>query len=248
MSRLFLNQFRSARLSGLRAGYTLVELLVVIGMIAVLASASLVGLTAARVRARDDRRVTDLKLIQSALEVYYQKTIQSGTIGQYPYPLGTNQALYDNNLLSQEIAEIPRDPLRKYKNGAEQGMSLRYIYYAPGCIHSDSGTNDRAIVSQPSSVNYLSAAEITGATSSNQVCPTGSGWVPYVLYGLLEKDRPVALQQTQFTSLAGQNQRALIYSVRKPIFKAGDLGTSQTTISTSYCYPATAACLTGFEE
>lgn len=230
------------------SGFTLVELLVVIAIIGLLASFGIFGLTEGRSKARDDRRITDLKTIQAALEVYYQRVTQSGTIGQYPYPQGTNSALYDDNLLSQELAEIPRDPLRKYTSGAESGKNRRYIYYAPGCVHSDSGNGtDQIIISRPNTSNFLSATQIINAPAASPICPAGSGWVPYVVYGLLERDRPTTLQSTQFVSLAGKSQRAVIFSVKQPIFQAGDQGTAQTTTNESFCYPVAGSCGSGFE-
>ncbi|MST04397.1 MAG: type II secretion system protein [Candidatus Pacebacteria bacterium] len=59
-------------------GFTLVELLIVIAIIGILASALLVSLKGARQAARDARRIADLKQVQSALELYYSKC------GNYP--------------------------------------------------------------------------------------------------------------------------------------------------------------------
>ncbi len=59
-------------------GFTLIELLVVIAIIGLLASIVLVSLNSARAKARDVRRVADLKQVQTALEMYYD------TNGSYP--------------------------------------------------------------------------------------------------------------------------------------------------------------------
>lgn len=55
----------------LRKGFTLIELLVVIAIIALLATLAVVGLGNARQRARDAKRVADIKQISSALELYF---------------------------------------------------------------------------------------------------------------------------------------------------------------------------------
>jgi len=55
-------------------GFTLLELLVVIGIIAILVSFSAVSYNAAQVRTRDTRRKVDLNAMRDALEQYYSAT------------------------------------------------------------------------------------------------------------------------------------------------------------------------------
>jgi len=52
-------------------GFTLIELLVVIAIIGILSSVVLASLNTARTKARDAKRVSDVKQIQLALEMYY---------------------------------------------------------------------------------------------------------------------------------------------------------------------------------
>lgn len=52
-------------------GFTLIELLVVIAIIGLLSTLAVVALNNARMKARDARRVSDVKQIQTALELYY---------------------------------------------------------------------------------------------------------------------------------------------------------------------------------
>jgi type II secretion system protein G len=54
-----------------RKGFTLIELLVVIAIIGLLSTLAVVALGSARERARDSKRVSDLRQIQTALELYY---------------------------------------------------------------------------------------------------------------------------------------------------------------------------------
>ncbi len=56
-----------------RAGFTLIELLVVIAIIGILATIVLVSLNSARQKARNTRRVSDLRQIQLGSEIYYDK-------------------------------------------------------------------------------------------------------------------------------------------------------------------------------
>ena len=53
-----------------RQGFTLIELLVVIAIIGLLSTLAVVSLNGARSKARDARRVSDLKAVSSALELY----------------------------------------------------------------------------------------------------------------------------------------------------------------------------------
>lgn len=57
-------------------GFTLVELLVVVAIIALLSTLAVVALGSARTKARDAKRISDIKQIQTALELYF--TDQNG--------------------------------------------------------------------------------------------------------------------------------------------------------------------------
>lgn len=59
-------------------GFTLVELLVVIAIIGLLSTLAVVSLGSARSKARDARRISDIKQIQTALELYFADQ------GEYP--------------------------------------------------------------------------------------------------------------------------------------------------------------------
>src|SRR3989344_2766478 len=61
-----------------RLGFTLIELLVVIAIIGILIAAATVSYTKAQQKARDNRRKSDLKSVQQALELYFQQN------GKYP--------------------------------------------------------------------------------------------------------------------------------------------------------------------
>ena len=54
-----------------KKGFTLIELMVVVSIIALLTSVVLSALNLARAKARDTKRVADLKELQKALELYY---------------------------------------------------------------------------------------------------------------------------------------------------------------------------------
>jgi len=69
-----------------KRGFTLIELLVVIAIIGLLATLAVVALNNARQKSRDAKRVSDIKQIQTALELYYSD--QSGYPSPGTYTLG----------------------------------------------------------------------------------------------------------------------------------------------------------------
>lgn len=68
-------------------GFTLIELLVVIAIIGLLSTLAVVALNNARQKSRDARRISDIKQIQTALELYYNED------GAYPALVTPGEAL-----------------------------------------------------------------------------------------------------------------------------------------------------------
>ena len=83
-----------------KRGFTLIELLVVIAIIGILSSVVLASLNSARQKGRDARRISDLKQLQLALELYYDSNGST-------YPT-TAQGLAA--LAPTHIATVPTDP------------------------------------------------------------------------------------------------------------------------------------------
>lgn len=81
----------------LKKGFTLIELLVVVAIIGILSSVVLSSLNGARSKARDAKRVSDLKQLQLALEMYYDSNSSS-----YPAAI--------SSLVGDEIPVQPTDP------------------------------------------------------------------------------------------------------------------------------------------
>lgn len=152
-------------------GFTLLELLVVIGIIGLLASIIVVNLTSARRKARDTKRVGDIRNLQTALEDYYAKN------GAYPANLG---ALVTGG----QIPVWPLDPLAPSGTSCAANSDLCYWYadYTPtgalgpqsyhlGASLEDSGSpllnQDRDCNSTTGSSCPYSAAYTNGFTGAD---------------------------------------------------------------------------------
>ena len=95
-----------------KKGFTLIELLVVVAIIGLLATLSIVALNTARAKARDTKRVGDIKNIQTALELYYSNA------GAYPASL--------NDLKPNYMGQIPTAPTPH--DGTCSSSTNAYVY------------------------------------------------------------------------------------------------------------------------
>ncbi len=100
-----------------RSGFTLVELLVVIVVIAILASISIVAYQGIQSRARDTQHLQDVKTIAKAMEMYYaDKGVYPPTNGSTKINIGwvtTADASWANleaALVPAYISSMPKDP------------------------------------------------------------------------------------------------------------------------------------------
>ena len=101
-----------------KKGFTLVELLVVIVIIGILATLATVALGSARMKARDARRISDVKQIQTALELYYNDNTT--------YPASNALA----TSLANYMPSVPTNPT-PLNDGSCPGVAPRnstYIY------------------------------------------------------------------------------------------------------------------------
>jgi len=117
--------------------FTLVELLVVIAIIGLLASVTVVAVNGARAKARDAKRHTDIKALQTALQQYYEDN------GQYPLSGGSVRlddwsASSDSSwnvlqtALAPYMARLPTDPTQvPYGTSTWAGAGAHlYSYYS----------------------------------------------------------------------------------------------------------------------
>lgn len=171
-------------------GFTLIELLVVIAIIGILSSVVLASLNSARMKARDARRIADLKQIQLALQMYYDK------YNQYP-PGGFWQNSKDSpgNWIPQLVTEgflpsLPNDPIN---NACCPWSTGNYAYvYSSG---SDVNYQDYNLFTQledPSNPNrcelkcwkfHSDHAGRTGKVwcgATSAICSGSEGYSPYL--------------------------------------------------------------------
>lgn len=87
-----------------KKGFTLVELLVVIAIIGLLATLSVIALNNARAKSRDAKRISDIKQIQTALELYFND------VNQYPASLGTTIATGTPTTTYMQVVPTPPTP------------------------------------------------------------------------------------------------------------------------------------------
>ena len=96
----------SASASRRRDGFTLIELLVVIAIIGILSSIVMASLNSARAKSRDAKRLSDIKSLQLALELYFDYNKE--------YPDGLTDGADgadETDLFPEYMSAKPKDPL-----------------------------------------------------------------------------------------------------------------------------------------
>jgi general secretion pathway protein G len=136
-----------------KKGFSLVELLVVITIIAILSVAAYSAVGGNTIKARDAKRKQDLTAIQQAIELFYVEK------GVYPAvsPTGTVKMGGVDGLSKKQLSELPKDPSGKKE----------YVYHTGG-----SGTYELATVLENDGdlanyTNYVVGNSDTPLTISN---------------------------------------------------------------------------------
>lgn len=108
-------------------GFTLIEIMVAISIVAVISTIGMVVYTSAQVGARDAKRKQDFRALQTALEIYYQAN------KNYPTKnVSSDDATNWNQLFASGIGpttnyinNMPKDPLNRQRGS--EWFVYRYI-------------------------------------------------------------------------------------------------------------------------
>lgn len=158
---MFLEGIISRLSSHIKRGFTLVELLVVLAIIAILLSLSFTGITSARIRSRDAKRVADLQTIQAALEQHalgdqshsyppdpgIADNQNTNYCSKYYDPTpndGKQKGLYDNLCFKDYLSIVPLDP-----------RGQQYEYHRPACFKTDTVPGGITMTAEPANASCL---------------------------------------------------------------------------------------------
>ncbi|MCX6792875.1 MAG: prepilin-type N-terminal cleavage/methylation domain-containing protein [Candidatus Falkowbacteria bacterium] len=174
-----------------KTGFTLIELLVVIAIIGVLSTMAIIALGNARAKARDSRRVADIKQISTALELYYADN------NSYPTIITPGNSLTSPDGTKVYMASIPNNPTPRNDNGCgnnnytyastpdNTNYSLNFclgnnVSSTPAGINSSSSTG---VGTAPGLVGWWKFDEGSGTTaidsSGNNITGSWIGTAPY---------------------------------------------------------------------
>lgn len=137
----------------LKAGFTLIEMLVVISIIGILATLVAANLNSARSRARDAQRKSDIKNIATALRVYYNdKSRFPANDASYQLlacdPATASCSWGDEWKIGTTVymQTLPKDPLSpaqdyRYLMGTASDTTDTDSFILQGCLENKSDTN-----------------------------------------------------------------------------------------------------------
>ena len=111
-----------------KRGFTLIEIVVAVAIVAVLASVVIASTGEARKKARDEQRKSDLQQMQLALRLYKVKEGSYPQGGEYDTGMTIGERDDDkpiNTILEEYMASVPIDP-----KGSASDSTYEYQYHA----------------------------------------------------------------------------------------------------------------------
>jgi len=122
-----------------KRGFTLIELMVVIALIGILASVVLASFTSVRARNRDGKRVSDMREIEKALNLYQ---IENGTFPIPTDPLNPVTITGDDEISTaleteELITGMPTDPNHPATSYTYESNSLGSTFTLSFCLETD---------------------------------------------------------------------------------------------------------------
>ena len=165
-----------------RKGFTLIEILIVVAIIAILASIVLVGLGPTQQSGRDARRLSDLHSVQNVLELYYNKcgnypggtTCGAAMGGTAVYPAGSTApasnyggmaGVVTTASLGLGVTILPQDPSsgRTYYYGASANLTTPASYVLGAKLENPGGSSVFNNYTAPAAPAAGDIAQLTAA-------------------------------------------------------------------------------------
>ncbi len=146
-----------------KKGFTLIELLVVISIIGLLSTMAVIALNNARQKARDAKRISDIKQIQTALELYfndknaYPKAASGTTLGDADHKVlcdtDTGFQKDKTNCGTTYMGQVPKNPTPNgsdYKYTSSDGTTYTITFTLEG---KTGGLDAGSRTATPSGIN-----------------------------------------------------------------------------------------------
>lgn len=119
-------------------GFTLIELLVVIAIIGLLSAIVLASLNTARSKGQDAARISDVKSLETAMELYYSNHNGYPNIGGSGYPIAQLTPLVSDGDISSISAILTSDNDQMVSGPTQYGF---YVYIAVTNSYCLTGSN-----------------------------------------------------------------------------------------------------------
>jgi len=137
-----------------KKGFTLIELLVVIAIIGLLSTLAVVALGSAREKARDSKRLSDVKQMQTALELFFTDSnhyptstftnLGTGAVCLGPENWEATSAACGDSPYMGLVPKDPQSPTQEYTYGLPEGdtTGASYVMHATleGTVNGLTGT------------------------------------------------------------------------------------------------------------